>query len=126
MSLEEELRVVRGQLEETTKELHKLRNMLGKASATIQQSLQPRSSEDEHIVQRENLLATLLQVMNFTPSMSRQGSKSSSPMMRYTPGDLGLVPGNKKRTSNEPLKAGARAPLPPITPSAPKQTMVTQ
>ena len=119
MSLEEELCVVRAQLEESIKEMQKLRNILGKASATIQLSLQPQSPESQHsVAKRENLLATLLQLMNFDSSMSRQGGKLSSPVLHYTPGDLGFVPAAKKRTSNEPLITGARTPLPPITSSA--------
>ena len=120
MSLEEELAMVRGQLEETTKEMQKMRNILGKASSTIQLSLQPKGADYEHVAQRENLLATLLQLMNFDPTNSRNGSgKKSSPILHYTPGDLGFVPANKKRTSNELLKVGARTPLPPITSSGP-------
>lgn len=112
--LEEELVSVRAQLEETMKEMHKLRNILGKASSTIQLSLQPKSSEVEHVAQRENLLATLLQLLNFSPP-SRPGSKTIPPVIHYKPGDLGFVPANKKSMVNEPLKAGARAPLPPIS-----------
>lgn len=127
LSLEEELRVVRAQLEESTREMQKLRNILGKASATIQVSLQPQSAESQHlhdgsgVAKRENLLATLLQLMNFDPSISsRQDSRKSSPVLHYTPGDLGFVPAAKakKRTSNEPpLITGARTPLPPIVSS---------
>ena len=126
LSLEEELRVVRAQLEERTKEMQKLRNILGKASATIQVSLQPQSPESQHlhssgVAKRENLLATLLQLMNFDPSSSsRQGSRKSSPILHYTPGDLGFVPAakTKKRASNElPVIVGARTPLPPIASS---------
>ena len=139
MSLEEELQVVRTQLEETTKEMQRLRNILGKASATIQVSLQPQSPQSSGstsgsgVAKRENLLATLLQLMNFDPSMSssslRQGSKKSpSPVLHYTPGDLGFVPAAKakKRTSNEPpLITGARTPLPPIASSGTTPTVVT-
>lgn len=117
MSLEEELQVVRLQLEEATREMQKLRNILGKASTTIQLTLQPRSSDSEHVAQRENLLATLLQIMSFDSTSSTQTRKASSPVIHYTPGDLGFVPPAKKRTSNEPIKVGARAPLPPITSS---------
>ena len=119
LSLEEELVVVRAQLEETTKEMQRLRNILGKASTTIQISLQPKSADYEHVAQRENLLATLLQLMNFDSATSKNRSRKSSPILHYTPGDLGFVPANKKRTSNEPLKTGARAPLPPIKSSGP-------
>lgn len=138
LSLEEELTVVRAQLEETTKEMQKLRNILGKASATIQASLQPQSPHSGHIhstsggvAKRENLLATLLQLMNFDPSMSssRQGSRKSSPVLHYTPGDLGFVPAAKakKRTSNEPpLITGARTPLPPIGSSGTPTVAATQ
>lgn len=119
LSLEEELAAVRAQLEETTKEMQRLRNILGKASTTIQMSLQPKSTDCEHVAQRENLLATLLQLMNFDSATLKNGSRKSSPILHYTPGDLGFVPGNKKRISNEPLKAGARAPLPPIKSSGP-------
>ena len=135
MSLEEELQVVRTQLEETTKEMQRLRNILGKASATIQVSLQPQSpqSSGSGVAKRENLLATLLQLMNFDPSTSssslRQGSKKSpSPVLHYTPGDLGFVPAAKakKRTSNEPpLITGVRTPLPPIASSGTTPTVVT-
>ena len=128
MSLEEELQVVRAQLEETTREMQKLRNVLGKASATIQASLQPQSPHSgghlhSGVAKRENLLATLLQLMNFdpsTPTSSRQGSRKSPPMLHYTPGDLGFVPAAKakKTMSNEPpLITGARTPLPPIASS---------
>ena len=126
LRLEEELAVVRAQLEETTREMQKLRNILGKASATIQSSLQPQSPQSGYVhsasggvAKRENLLATLLQLMNFDPSMSssRQGNRKSSPVLHYTPGDLGFVPAakTKKRMSDEPpLITGARTPLPPI------------
>ncbi len=132
MSLEEELQVVRAQLEETTREMQKLRNILGKASATIQASLQPTSPQSGHLhsasgaglAKRENLLATLLQLMNFDPSTSASGqvNKQPSPVhtLHYTPGDLGFVPAAKakKRVINEPpLITGARTPLPPIASS---------
>ena len=126
MSLEEELRAARAQLEETTKELQRLRNILGKASSTIQLSLRPRSSDGDHVTQRENLLATLLQLMNFNPATSRQGNRRSPPTIHYEPGDLGFVPAHKKTTSNEPLKAGVRAPLPPISSAGPTGPRTTQ
>ena len=123
LNLEEELRTVKTQLEETTKEMRKLRNVLGRASATIQLSLQPQSldpqmsSNSGAVAKRESLLATLLEVMNFDPSPSRQDGKMSSPMFHYTPGDLGFVPAPKSRASNEPLIMGVRTPLPPIASS---------
>jgi hypothetical protein len=132
--------VVRAQLEETTREMQKLRNILGKASATIQASLQPPSPQSGHlhsvsgagVATRENLLATLLQLMNFDPSTSpsRQVDKQSSPVhtLHYTPGDLGFVPAAKakKRVSNEPLLiTGARTPLPPIASSGTPTVVAT-
>lgn len=113
--LENELAKVKTALSETTYQLEKLKTILGKASKTIQSSLQPASDPTEGPHKRENLLSTLLDILSYAqqnpPSTSSsklqqqqhtQGantttsSRSPPPpppsVLKYKPGDLGLVP----------------------------------
>ncbi len=72
-------------------------------SSSSPQSRQPTSSDSEHLVTRENLLATLLQLLNLASSSSSSSLPlnlettphhqiSSGPTLQYKPGDLGIVP----------------------------------
>ena len=79
--------------------------------------------DSEHPVQRENLLATLLQLLNFHPSESSQqktqlplNSHHSLRMPSYHPGDLGIVPVAKSKTVSLTDNEGTSPQLPPINP----------
>lgn len=83
---------------------------------------QPASPESEHPVQRENLLATLLDLLKF--DSSKGISPQNSPITHklkvpgYNPGDLGIVPAPKASNVLPPINN--RASLTGVT----KQTVV--
>ena len=94
---------------------------------------QPVSSESQQKAQRDSLLATLLDLLNLTPSSQEDPTSSSSPhhhhhpapsthlpKIQYKPGDLGLVPvaPTKGHTHSQQCSGGASTQLPPLPESS--------
>lgn len=84
------------------------KNFQGIVTKHIIIPLQGSSSEAEHQGKRQELLATLLQLLTISPSSSSSPltPSSHSHLTPYTPGDLGLVPPSsdqRRPPHNQPI-----------------------
>ncbi len=91
--------------------------------------LQPTSSETDHLVTRDSLLATLLQLLNLSSSSQADPAPHhqlpSGPSFQYKPGDLGIVPAGRGPNAPRPshrtpqgIKSGVvGTQLPPLVPA---------